>query len=112
MQTECRVGRRFSPAGGRNGSGFAPRKRDSPGRGGGAVKSKQVQPEPRSSESHWRVNDPEGQPCHADIISCTRAVQEALAALGCEASDEEVRRRLREQGIEVEAGMIARVREE
>jgi hypothetical protein len=66
----------------------------------------------RSPESHWRVDDPEGQPCHTEIISCARAVQEALATLGCDASDQQVRDRLREQGMEVETGAIARVREE
>ena len=65
-----------------------------------------------SPESHWRVDTPQEQPAHEEIISMTRAVEEALAALGCEASDEDVQFRLRKEGIEIDREMIARIREE
>ena len=53
--------------------------------------------ENRSPESHWRVDTPQEQPTHAEIISSTRAVEETLAVLGCEASDEDVQFRLRKE---------------
>ena len=62
---------------------------------------------------HWRVDDPAVAPPHAEIISPARAVEEALATLGCGASDEEVCRHLRErEGMDIGLEMIARVREE
>ena len=66
----------------------------------------------RSPESHWRVDTPQEQPEHAQIISRMRAVEEALTALGCEASNEEVCRHLFREGIEIEPATVARLREE
>ena len=70
-----------------------------------------TRPEDHSPESHWRVDTPQEQPAHADIISLTRAVEEALAALGCEAADEDVQRHLSREGIETDLRTITRIRE-
>jgi hypothetical protein len=71
-----------------------------------------VQKEQLSCEGPWRVDTPQVQPAHGEIISCARAVQEALALVGCEASHEDVRRYLHEQGVEIDTGSIAQLREE
>ena len=55
---------------------------------------------------------PESQGCHAEIVSATRDVEEALVVLGCKASDEQVRQHLRGCGVELEPALIAKVREE
>jgi hypothetical protein len=71
-----------------------------------------TQGESHAPESHWRVDTPLEQPTHAEIISITRAVEEALVVLGCEASDEDVQFRLRKEGIDIDRQRIARVRAE
>ena len=68
--------------------------------------------EQHSPESQWRVDTPQEQPTHAEIISSTRAVEEALVTLGCEASDEDVQFRLRKEGIDLDRETIAQIREE
>ena len=55
---------------------------------------------------------PATQGCHSQIVSVTRDVEEALVALGCKASDEDVRQHLRQCGVELELATIAKVREE
>ena len=73
---------------------------------------KKTRDEYHSPESQWRVDTPQEQPTHAEIISITRAVEESLAVLGCEASDEDVQFRLRKEGMELDREQIARIREE
>jgi hypothetical protein len=70
-------------------------------------------PKPVRPEDHWFSQGPDAtEPSHEQIISATRAVEEALARLGPRATSAQVQQNLKEMGLDVSLALIDRIRGE
>ena len=72
---------------------------------------KPEQPAPAKPEGHWYSTDP-AEPRYEEVISPHRAVQDAIAELGCDASTEDLRRFLEARGFRADPALIERVKAE